>query len=62
MTITGITVSELMEKTGKTRHAIESLISRHKIKPVIGEFLYPPETLGLIQNASRGRPRKPKTP
>ena len=60
MTITGYTVSDLMEKTGKSRSAVESWLSIHKIKPVIGELLYPPETLDKIREAKRGRPKKPK--
>jgi hypothetical protein len=58
MPAVGYTVSELMEKTGKTRSAIESLISLHKIKPLSYEAVYPLETLNLIKNARRGRPRK----
>jgi hypothetical protein len=62
MTITGYTVSELAKKTGKTRHAVESLLSRHKVKPIVGEVLYPPEVIGLIKEARQGRPRKPAAP
>jgi hypothetical protein len=56
--ITGYTVSELIEKSGKTRSAIESWISRNGVKPIIGELLYPPDTLDRIREASRGRPAK----
>jgi hypothetical protein len=59
-TITGITVSELIQKTGKSRSAIESWISRNGVKPLIGELLYPLDTLDKIQEAKRGRPSKPK--
>ena len=58
MTITGYTISELIKKTGKTRSAVESFISRHEIEPVIEEYLYPPKTLNLLENAKRGRPAK----
>ena len=59
MTIEGITISELMKETGKSRRAIETWISNHKIKPVIPEFLYPLNTLDKIKEARRGRPKKP---
>jgi hypothetical protein len=61
-TITGITISELIQKTGKSRSAVESWISRNGVKPIIGELLYPPETLELIQKAKRGRPKKTRAP
>ena len=57
-TISGYTVSQLMELTGKSRSAVESWLSIHNVKPVIGELLYPPEVLELIANAKRGRPAK----
>ena len=57
--ISGYTVSELMEKTGKSRSAVESWISLHKVKPIINEFLYPPETLERLLAAKRGRPKNP---
>jgi hypothetical protein len=60
--ISGYTVSELMEMTGKSRSAVESWLSLHKVKPIIGELLYPPEVLELIANAKRGRPKKPPEP
>ena len=60
MTIKGYTASELAEKTGKTRHAVESWLSLHKIKPILNEVLYPPDTLDKIKSAKRGRPRKSK--
>jgi hypothetical protein len=53
----GYTASQLAELTGKTRHAIESWLSLHKIKP-LSEALYPPDTLDKIKNAKRGRPPK----
>jgi hypothetical protein len=58
MTITGYTISELIKKTGKSRSAVESFISRHEVEPIIGELLYPPKTLDLLINAKRGRPAK----
>jgi len=54
----GYTVSELMEKSGKTEGAIRSLLSLHNIKPLSYEAVYPPEALELIANAKRGRPPK----
>jgi hypothetical protein len=60
-TITGITVSELIQKTGKSRSAIESWISRNGVKPINPELLYPLDTLERILAAKRGRPaNKPK--
>ena len=58
--ITGYTVSELMEKTGKSRSAIESFISRHGIEAVSHEAIYPLDTLEKLLKAKVGRPaRKP---
>jgi len=54
----GYTVSELAQKTKKNRHAVEAWLSLHKIKPLSYEAIYPPETLDLLINAKRGRPRK----
>ena len=57
----GYTVTELMELTGKKRSAIRQDIHVYKIKPIVPEFIYPKESLKIIQNApKRGRPRKPK--
>ena len=57
--ITGYTVSELMELTGKKRNAVRQAIHVAGIKPVIPEFVYPLETLKTLLNApSVGRPRK----
>jgi hypothetical protein len=53
----GYTASQLAELTGKTRHAIESWLSLHKIKP-LSEAIYPPDTLDKIREAKRGRPSK----
>jgi len=58
MPANGYTVSELMQKTGKTRSAVESWLSLHKIKPLSYEAIYPSETLTLLKNAKRGRPAK----
>jgi hypothetical protein len=58
-TITGISVSELIQKTGKSRSAIESWISRNGVKPLNPELLYPPDTLERIKKAKRGRPKNP---
>jgi hypothetical protein len=57
--IEGYTASQLAELTRKTRHAIESWLSLHKIKP-LSEAVYPLDTLDKIQEAKRGRPSKPK--
>jgi hypothetical protein len=57
----GYTVTELMEKTKKSRGAVESFISRHGIKPVSYEARYPKDTLKRILAAKRGRPPKPKS-
>jgi hypothetical protein len=60
MIVEGYTTSELAELTQRNRHAVEAWLSYNKIKPVINEVLYPPETLELLKNAKVGRPRKPK--
>ncbi|MCL2138808.1 MAG: hypothetical protein FWH41_04680 [Treponema sp.] len=57
-TIIGYTISDLMEKTGKSRNAIESWICIHKIKPLTNEVIYPPDTLDKLLRARRGRPPK----
>jgi hypothetical protein len=54
----GYTVSELAELTNKSRHAVESWLSTHKIKPLSYEAIYPPDTLDKIKDAKRGRPPK----
>jgi hypothetical protein len=54
----GYTVTELAEKTGKTRHAVESWLSLHKIKPLSYEAIYPSEILDRLKEARRGRPAK----
>jgi hypothetical protein len=58
MTITGYTVSELIKKSGKSRSAVASFISRHEIEPVSGELLYPLDTLEQLLTSKRGRPAK----
>ena len=59
MPVEGYTVSELMEKSGKSRSAIESWLSIHKIKPLSYEARYPVEVLEQLKKAKRGRPKKP---
>jgi len=58
MPAVGYTVSELMEKTGKSRSAVISWLSIHKIKPLSYEAIYPAEILEPLREAKRGRPRK----
>ena len=58
----GYTVSELMKESGKSRSAVESWISRHKVKPVSYEARYPEEILVELKKTTRGRPKKPGTP
>ena len=58
MIIEGYTVTELAEKTSKSRHAVEQWLSSHNIKPVVSEVLYPLDTLNKLLEAPRGRPRK----
>jgi hypothetical protein len=60
MTITGITLSELVTATGKSRHAIEQWLFNHGIEPIFNGSVYPPDTLEKIKDAKRGRPSKPK--
>jgi len=62
MPVEGYTVSELMEKTKKTRSAVESWISLHKIKPLSYEARYPLEVLDLLLKAKVGRPAKKPAP
>ena len=55
----GYTVTELMELTKKGKSAVRQAIHVAGIKPIIPEFIYPLETLGIILNApSKGRPPK----
>jgi hypothetical protein len=59
----GYTVSELAKLTNKTRHAVESWLSTHSIKPLSYEAIYPPDTLDLLLASKRGRPaKKPEEP
>ena len=58
----GYTASELAEKTKRTRHAVESWLSLHKIKPLSYEAIYPLDTLDKLKAAKRGRPKKPIKP
>ena len=57
-TITGYTISFLMKETGKSRSAIDAFFSRHGIKPLSTEALYPVETLDLLLKSKVGRPSK----
>jgi hypothetical protein len=57
----GYTVTELMEKSKKSRSAVESFISRHGIKALSYEAVYPADTLDLLLAAKRGRPPKSAT-
>jgi hypothetical protein len=56
----GYTASELAELTKKTRHAVESWLSTHGIKPLSYEAIYPADTLELLLASKRGRPPKDK--
>ena len=58
----GYTVSELAEKSKKTRHAVEQWLSQHKIKPISYEARYPIETLDKLKEAKVGRPPKKPAP
>jgi hypothetical protein len=55
----GYTVTELMEKSKKSRGAVESFISRHEIKPLSYEARYPSDTLEKLLAVKMGRPKKP---
>jgi hypothetical protein len=55
--IEGYTATQLATLTGKTRHAVESWLSTHSVKP-LSEALYPTDTLDRIREARRGRPPK----
>ena len=58
MPIFGYTISELRTLTNKSRTALETWLSNHKIKPLTYEAIYPQEVLDMIRAARRGRPRK----
>jgi len=58
--VEGYTATQLAELTNKNRHAVESWLSYHKIKPLSYEALYPVETLERLKTAKVGRPKKPK--
>jgi hypothetical protein len=55
-------MSEMMEKSKKSRHAIEAWLSRHNIEPIIKEFLYPADTVDKLMKTKRGRPPKAPEP
>jgi hypothetical protein len=54
----GITVSQMAAAEGVSRHAIETRLSRRKVKPIISEFLYSLETYELIKGVKRGGSRR----
>jgi hypothetical protein len=60
MTIEGITISDMVKELGLPRHTIENRLSRAGIKPIVPEFLYPPDTPDKIREAKVGRPPKKK--
>ena len=57
-TITGVTVTEMMEKSKKSRSAVEMWLSRHPYEPIIKELLYPEEALVKLLESKIGRPTK----
>ena len=57
-TITGVTVTEMMEKSKKSRSAVEMWLSRHPYEPIIKELLYPEEALKKLLESKIGRPVK----
>ena len=59
MKVEGYTVTGLMKLSGKKESAVREALSTYGIKPVVPEFIYPVESLEILQNApSRGRPKK----
>jgi len=60
ITITGVTVTEMIEKSKKSRPAVENWLSRSEFEPIVKELLYPPEALDKLLASKRGRPPKPK--
>jgi hypothetical protein len=62
MTIEGITISEIVAATGKTRHAIEQWLFNHGIDPIFSGSVYPADTLDRIKDTKQGRPAKTQKP
>jgi hypothetical protein len=58
--VKGVTVTEMMEKSGKSRGAVEVWLSRSEFEPIVKELLYPPEALKKLLEVKRGRPPKKK--
>jgi len=60
----GITISEIVKKTGLRRNTIEVRLHRLGIKPIVKEIRiihearYPDDTLKKIQSVKMGRPKK----
>jgi len=59
--VNGYTISELSKLLGIKPVTVRQRLLVAGIKPVVSEFIYPIETLGILKNTpSRGRPKKPK--
>jgi hypothetical protein len=56
--VEGYTVTGLMKILGKKESTVREALSTHGIKPIVPEFIYPLESLEILQNARRGRPKK----
>jgi hypothetical protein len=63
----GITISEIVKKTGLRRNTVEVRLHRLGIKPIVKEIRiihearYPDDTLEKIEGIKMGRPKKPAT-
>jgi hypothetical protein len=61
MTVTGITVKQIAETLGISYKNATVRIAKAKIKPILTENLYPPDTPDKIRDVkSVGRPKKEK--
>ena len=56
----GITISDMADELGISRHTVEMRLNRHKIEPLFYGSIYPLDTLDKIKTDRRGRPAKPK--
>jgi predicted ArsR family transcriptional regulator len=56
----GWTVRELAQELGVKENAVKQRIFKAKIKPIVREAIYPPDTLDKIREAPMGRPKKQK--
>ena len=54
----GWTIRELAQELGIKENAVKQRVFKARIKPIVREAIYPPDTLDKIREAPMGRPPK----